>query len=78
MAGWLHWPKIEATLPALDFGVSWQRSEETRAESGASQYWMSHDGFSCKIRGETPVFGRSSNGGFWPRKVENALSFNGI
>jgi hypothetical protein len=23
------------------------------------------------------IFARSSNGGFWPRKVENALSFNG-
>jgi hypothetical protein len=22
-------------------------------------------------------FGRSSNGGFWSKKVENALSFNG-
>jgi hypothetical protein len=27
--------------------------------------------------GEIPFSGRSSNGGFWPRKVENALSFNG-
>jgi hypothetical protein len=30
-----------------------------------------------KIRGETRVFDRSSNGGSWPRKVDNALSFNG-
>jgi hypothetical protein len=27
---------------------------------------MSHDGFHEKIGGETPVFGRSSSGGFWP------------
>ena len=29
------------------------------------------------VGGETPFSGRSSNGGFWSRKVENALSFNG-
>jgi hypothetical protein len=38
---------------------------------------MTHDGFHKKIEGETPVSGRSSNGGFWPKKVENALSFKG-
>jgi hypothetical protein len=38
---------------------------------------LSHDGFHEKIGAETPVFGRSSNGGFWPKKVKNALSFNG-
>jgi hypothetical protein len=38
---------------------------------------MSHDGFYEEIGGKTPIFGRSSNGRFWPRKVENALSFNG-
>jgi hypothetical protein len=27
--------------------------------------------------GEIPFSGRSSNGGFWSRKIENALSFNG-
>jgi hypothetical protein len=27
--------------------------------------------------GEIPFSGRGSNGGFWSRKVENALSFNG-
>jgi hypothetical protein len=32
----------------------------------------------CKLNDvEAPVFGRSSNGGFWSWKVENALSFNG-
>jgi hypothetical protein len=36
-----------------------------------------HDGFHEEFAGETPVFGRSSNGGFWPKKVKNALSFNG-
>jgi hypothetical protein len=30
-----------------------------------------------KTGGETPVFGGSSNGGFWFRRVEYALSFNG-
>jgi hypothetical protein len=39
--------------------------------------WMSHDGFHEKIRGGKPVFGCSSNGGFWPKKGKNALSFNG-
>ncbi len=29
------------------------------------------------VEGEIPFSGGSSNGGFWPRKVENALSFNG-
>jgi len=29
------------------------------------------------VEGEIPFFGRSSDGGFWFRKVENALSFNG-
>jgi hypothetical protein len=38
---------------------------------------MSHDGFHEKIGGETPVFGSSSHGGFWPKKVKNALSFKG-
>jgi hypothetical protein len=28
------------------------------------------------VEGETPFPG-SSNGGFWPKKVKNALSFNG-
>jgi hypothetical protein len=37
--------------------------------------WMRHDGFH-EIGGETMVFGRSSNGGFWSRKIENPLSFN--
>jgi hypothetical protein len=39
-----------------------------------SLVWMSQDAFHEKTRGETPVFGGSSNGGFWSRKVENALS----
>jgi hypothetical protein len=39
--------------------------------------WASHDGFHEKKGGETPVFGRSSNGGFWPKKLKKALSFNG-
>ena len=29
------------------------------------------------VEGKIPFSGGSSNGGFWPRKVENALSFNG-
>jgi hypothetical protein len=29
------------------------------------------------VEGEIPFSGGSSNGGFWPTKVENALSFNG-
>jgi hypothetical protein len=29
------------------------------------------------VEGEIPFSGRSSSGGFWSRKVENALSFNG-
>jgi len=29
------------------------------------------------VEGEIPFSGGSSNGGFWSRKVENALSFNG-
>jgi hypothetical protein len=29
------------------------------------------------VDGEIPFSGRSSNGGFWSRKIENALSFNG-
>jgi hypothetical protein len=29
------------------------------------------------VEGEIPFSGRSSNGGFWSRKVENALSFKG-
>jgi hypothetical protein len=29
------------------------------------------------VEGEILISGGSSNGGFWPRKVENALSFNG-
>ncbi len=37
--------------------------------------WMSQDGFHQKIGGETR-FGGSSNCGFWPEKVKNALSFN--
>src|SRR6266436_4035962 len=41
---------------------------------GWASTWMSHDGFHEKIGGETR-FGGSSNGGFWPRKVENPLSF---
>jgi hypothetical protein len=45
--------------------------------SSSSSTWMSHDRFHEKIGGETPVSGGSSNGGFWSRKVENALSFNG-
>jgi len=30
-----------------------------------------------KIASETPVFARRANGGFWPKKIKNALSFNG-
>ena len=44
---------------------------------GLASIWMSLDGFHEKIGGETPVFGRRSNGGFWPKKIKNALSFNG-
>ena len=29
------------------------------------------------VEGEIPFSGGSSNGGFWSKKVENALSFNG-
>ncbi|MGA2291763.1 hypothetical protein [Bradyrhizobium sp.] len=29
------------------------------------------------VGGETPFTGRCSNGGFWSRKVENTLSFDG-
>jgi hypothetical protein len=43
---------------------------------GLASIWMSLDGFHEKIGGETSVFGRRSNGGFWPKKIKNALSFN--
>jgi hypothetical protein len=29
------------------------------------------------VGGKIPFFGRSSNGGFWSGKIENAISFNG-
>jgi hypothetical protein len=31
----------------------------------------------AKDTGEIPFSGRSSSGGFWSRKIENARSFNG-
>jgi len=48
-----------------------------RKSKGWAITWMSHDEFHEKIGGETTVFGCSSNGGFWPKKVKYALSFNG-
>jgi hypothetical protein len=42
---------------------------------GCASSWMSHDAFHENIGGEAPIFGCSSNGGFWPKKVKNALSF---
>jgi hypothetical protein len=48
-----------------------------RKSKGWASTWTSHDAFHEKIGGETPVFSRSASGGFWPEKVENALSFNG-
>jgi hypothetical protein len=44
---------------------------------GLGQYLDEPRWIPRKDRGETPVFGRSSNGGFCSGKVENALSFNG-
>ncbi len=38
---------------------------------------MTSLGAQAFAEGEIPFSGRSSNGGFWSRKVENALSFNG-
>jgi len=42
---------------------------------GWASTWMSHDGFHEKSGGETPVFSRTANGGFWPKKVKNTIFF---
>ncbi len=40
--------------------------------------WMTgHWAGQALVEGGIPFSGGSSNGGFWSRKVENALSFNG-
>ena len=46
-----------------------------RKSKGWASTWMSHDGFHEKIGGETPVFSRSANGGFWPKKVKKCFIF---
>jgi hypothetical protein len=39
---------------------------------------MSHDRFHKNLEAKRPVYGRSSNAGFWPKKIKSALSFNAL
>jgi hypothetical protein len=62
-------------LLGVDWCPTWTPMEHqtpSRTTLSMTGHWTGQ-----AFEGEIPFSGRSSSGGFWSRKVENALSFNG-
>jgi hypothetical protein len=71
--------KNKITLNHLDCGISCDQTCKLGIE-GIFVHQDYRSDFASEqafVEGEIPFSCGSSNGGFWSRKVENALSFNG-